>query len=101
MATTVMTKRSAWTLIALAAAVTAGALSFGSGLAKADDMKPRPWVTAPGSGDVRKDSTQGDVRDGYILAPAGGAVRESPMAVPGTTARGFKGVRVGPPIGGW
>lgn len=34
------TRRSALTLVALAAAMTAGALSFGSALAKADDMKP-------------------------------------------------------------
>ncbi|BBX71579.1 hypothetical protein MPSYJ_50400 [Mycolicibacterium psychrotolerans] len=96
-----MTKRSALTLVALAAAMTAGALSFGSALAKADDMKPSPWVTSPGAGEVRRDATQGEVRDGYILAPAGGEVRQSPVATPGTTAGAYKGVRVGPGIGGW
>lgn len=95
------TRRSALTLVALAAAMTAGALSFGSALAKADDMKPSPWVKSPQSGEVRRDATQGDVRDGYILAPAGGAVRQSPIATPSTKAGGFQGVRVGPGIGGW
>ncbi|MCV7073508.1 hypothetical protein H7H73_27500 [Mycobacterium rufum] len=65
------TRRSALTLVALAAAMTAGALSFGSALAKADDMKPSPWVKSPQSGEVRRDATQGVVRDGYILPPAG------------------------------
>lgn len=96
-----MTKRSALGLIALAAAMTAGALSFGTALAKADDMKPSPWVQGPGAGEVRRDATQGDVRDGYILAPAGGTVRQSPIATPSTKAGGFQGVRVGPGIGRW
>jgi hypothetical protein len=43
-----MTKRSALTLVALAAAMTAGALSFGSALAKADDIRQSP-VATPGT----------------------------------------------------
>jgi hypothetical protein len=101
MATIPISKRSALTLFALTAAAAAGVLSFGSAMAKADDMKPSPWVQGPSTGEVRKDATQGDVRGGDVLAPAGGEVRQSPIAVPGTTARGFQGIRVGPPQGSW
>ncbi|MHA0286090.1 hypothetical protein ACXYX3_06495 [Mycobacterium sp. C3-094] len=96
-----LTKRSAIAIAALAAAMTAGAMSFGTAMAKADDMRPSPWVKSPGAGEVRRDATQGEVRDGYILAPAGGAIRQSPVATPNTKAGGFDGVRVGPGIGGW
>lgn len=96
-----LTKRSALALVTLAAAMTAGAMSFGTAMAKADDMRPSPWVKSGGAGEIRKDATQGEVRDGYILAPAGGAIRQSPVATPGTKAGGFSGVRVGPGIGGW
>ncbi len=96
-----VTKRSALTLAALAAAMTAGAMSFGAAMAHADDMRPSPWVKSGGADEVRRDATQGEVRDGYILAPAGGAIRQSPIATPSTKAGGFSGVRVGPGIGGW
>ncbi|AFM16075.1 hypothetical protein Mycch_1267 [Mycolicibacterium chubuense NBB4] len=97
-----LTKRSAFTVALLAAALGAGVVGLGSGLASADNtnIKPDPWVDSP-QGKVRKNATQGEVRGGEVLAPAGGSVTESPIAVPGTKARGFKGVRVGPPIGGW
>ncbi|TRW80440.1 hypothetical protein FK535_18995 [Mycolicibacterium sp. 018/SC-01/001] len=101
MKTIALMKRSALALVTLAAAMTAGAMSFGTAMAKADDMRPSPWVKSPGAGEVRRDSTQGEVRDGYILAPAGGAIRQSPIATPSTKAGGFSGVRVGPGIGGW
>ena len=42
MKTVSVTKRSALTLAALAAAMTAGAMSFGAAMAHADDMRPAP-----------------------------------------------------------
>jgi len=96
-----MTQRSALTLVGISAALAAGTLSFGSAVANADDMKPSPWVTSGGAGDIRHDSTQGEVRDGYILAPAGGAIRQSPISAPGTKAGNYEGINVGPGIGGW
>jgi len=90
-------KRSASMFIALAAA----ALGLGSATANADELKPSPYVKSPGASEVRKGGTQGEVRDGDILAPAGGEVRQSPKAVPKVPGYEFKGARVGPGIGGW
>ena len=91
------TKRSASMFLALAAA----ALGLGSATAGADELKPSPYVKSPGASDVRKGGTQGELRDGDILAPAGGEVRQSPKAVPHVPAHDFKGARVGPGIGKW
>ncbi len=90
-------RRSASMFLGLAAA----ALGLGSATAGADELKPSPYVTSPGSSEVRKGGTQGEVRDGDILAPAGGEVRQSPKAVPSAPGYEFKGARVGPGIGGW
>lgn len=90
-------KRSASLFIALAAA----ALGLGSATASADDLKPNPYVTSPGASEVRKGGTQGELREGDILAPAGGEVRQSPKAVPHVPGNSFKGARVGPGIGKW
>jgi hypothetical protein len=85
----------------LAGAVMTAALSVGATSALADDMKPSPWVQSS-QGEVRKSGTQGEYRSGDILEPSGqGDVRQSPIAVPGTKARGFQGIYVGPALGGW
>lgn len=101
MVTTSAAKRSALMLVALAAAAAAATLALGAAPAQADKLKPSPWVTSPGADSVRKDSTQGVVRDGDILAPAGGEVRQSPIAVPVGPASPFKGAQVGPGLGKW
>jgi hypothetical protein len=95
------TKRSALTVVGIAVGMAGAALSFGIAAANADDMKPSPWVKSGGAGEIRRDATQGEVRDGYILIPPNGAIRQSPISAPSTKAGNYKGVRVGPGIGGW
>jgi hypothetical protein len=80
---------------ALAAA--ASLMTIGAGIASADDLLPDPSTAGDGheaKGTVRESATQGDVRSadiGAALAPAGGDVRGSGVAKPGTKAWVFPG----------
>ncbi|WP_238994612.1 hypothetical protein [Mycolicibacterium chubuense] len=75
----------------------ASLMTVGVGTASADDLVPDPSKAGDGrepQGNVRESATQGDVRSsgiGEALAPAGGDVRGSSRAKPGTTAWVFPG----------
>ena len=97
-----VSKRTAVKAAVAAAAISAGVVGLGSGLASAQPIKPSPKVECQKAPDgTCRDATQGESRSAKNNEVGGqGIVRSSPKAVPGTKAGGFGGAMVGPPLGG-